>query len=279
MFTSFVPLFAALSWLEALILGIVEGLTEYLPVSSTGHLILAGHWLGLTGDPAVKSFDIVIQGGAILAVLGLYRGHVARMLRGLCGRDAHGLRLVINIAIAFVPAAVVGLVLEGSIKERLFAPGPVAGALVAGGVGMIAADLVLRRKREQTGNAIERLTPAGALVIGLFQCLALWPGTSRSLVTILGALVVGLNPLAAAEFSFLLALPTLGAATLYDGLKSGGEIVAVIGPGPALLGIAAAAVSAAIAVKAFVAWLVRHGLVPFGVYRIVVGILVFAFWA
>lgn len=269
---------AALGWLDAIILGLVEGLTEYLPVSSTGHLILAAQWLGLQGDEAVKNFEIVIQSGAILAVLGLYRERVRGMVAGLFGRDAQGLRLLLHIALAFLPAAILGVTVEGVIKERLFFAGPVAGALVAGGVAMIVLDRVYRARRERDGRPIEGLTVPGAIVIGLFQCLALWPGTSRSLVTILGALVVGLSPVAAAEFSFLLALPTLGGATAYDLLKNGTTTLSGVGPGPALVGITVAALSAAFAVKGFVAWLVRHGLVPFGVYRIVVGALVLAFW-
>lgn len=261
-----------LGWLEALILGLVEGLTEYLPVSSTGHLILAAHWLGLEGNTGVEAFEIVIQSGAILAVLGLYRHHVAMMLRGLVGKDPAGRALLLKLVVAFLPAVVLGLLLEKRIKEVLFAPGPVAGALVVGGIVMIVLDLVLRRRRE--GRGIGALSYRQALVIGLIQCLAMWPGTSRSLVTILAGLLVGLTPVAAAEFSFLLALPTLGGATVYELLKHGDELQAGVGPLAMVVGLVVAALSAALAVKGFVAWLVRHGFVPFGVYRIILGIVV-----
>ncbi|MEN6526220.1 MAG: undecaprenyl-diphosphate phosphatase [Candidatus Polarisedimenticolia bacterium] len=270
-----VPPLAALDALQSLILGLVEGLTEYLPVSSTGHLIIADHFLGIQGEGS-KAFDVVIQIGAILAVLGLYRRRVGQMALGLVGRDREGGNLLLNLAIAFMPAAVIGLMIEKRIKA-LFDVRHVAWALLVGGVLMIAADLLLRRRREQRGLPLERLGPQGALVIGLFQVLAMWPGTSRSLVTIIGGLIVGLTPLAAAEFSFLLALPTLSAAALYEVVFHHAEMAGAVGAGPLIVGLLAAAVSAAFAVKGFVAWLVRHGFVPFGAYRIVAAAVVFLF--
>jgi undecaprenyl-diphosphatase len=260
--------------LHAAILGLVEGLTEYLPVSSTGHLILAAHWLGLNGE-AINAFDIVIQAGAIAAVLGIYRGRVAQMLKGLVGRDTAGRTLLVNIVVAFLPALVAGALFGSVVKERLFFPQPVAAALAAGGLVMIALDVTLRRRREASGRPLEGLTIPGALAIGLLQCLALWPGTSRSLVTILAGLLVGLTPAAAAEFSFLLALPTLGAATAHDALGHGAALLQVVGPASLAIGLVVAAVSAAIAVKGFVAGLVRFGLVPWGVYRIALAAVVF----
>lgn len=266
--------FATLSAAHAAILGLVEGITEYLPVSSTGHLILVGSWLGLDGD-AVKHFDVVIQFGAILAVVGLYRARVGQMLRGLVGKDPAGLALVMRLLVAFLPAAVLGFAFAKTLKERLFAPLPVAGALAIGGVVMIVLDRRLRPARERSGFGFDALTLRAALVIGLCQCLALWPGTSRSLVTILGGLAVGMTPVAAAEFSFLLALPTLGAATVYDLAKHGPLLIDAVGPAALVIGMVVAAISAALAVKGFVAWLVRHGLVPFGVYRIALAVVVF----
>ena len=277
------PPVASLSLWHAAILGLVEGLTEYLPVSSTGHLILVTRWLGLDGTTAaadaLKDFNIVIQLGAVLAVLGLYRARVGQMLRGLVGRDAVGRALLVRLIVAFLPAAVVGVLFEEQLKAHLFAPLPVAGALAVGGIVMIVLDRALRARRERAGFGVEALTLQAAACIGLVQCLALWPGTSRSLVTILAGLAVGLTPLAAAEFSFLLALPTLGGATAFDLLKHGGQLVHTVGPGALLVGLAVALVSAALAVKAFVAWLVRHGLVPFGVYRVILAALVFAVMA
>ncbi len=260
--------------LQAGILGLVEGLTEYLPVSSTGHLILAGQWLGLGGDNAVKDFDVVIQFGAVLAVLGLYRRRVGQMVQGLLGRDGAGLRLLVNLVVAFLPAGVLGLLLEKRIKEVLFGTAPVVAALAVGGVAMIVLDLLFRKRRERDGRPIEALGLGGALIIGFCQCLAMWPGTSRARATSRAGLLVGRTPLAAAEFSFLLALPTLGGATVLEVAKHGAEMAAGVPPLPMAIGLIVAALSAAAAVKAFVAWLVRHGFVPFGVYRIVLALVV-----
>ncbi len=268
---------SSLTPLEALLLGLVEGLTEYLPVSSTGHLILAAEALGRGGDPALKSFEIVIQAGAILAVLGLYRQRVQQMVLGLFGRSDAGRKLLINLVVAFMPAAVLGVLLHGWIKSYLTAPLPVALALLVGG-GVMLALRPLYRKRNESGKDIDALTVRQSLIIGCTQCLAMWPGTSRSLVTILAGLGIGLSPVAAAEFSFLLALPTLGGATVYELLSSGGALFEGVGPGAFAAGLAMAFVSAALAVKAFVGWLTRHGLEPFGFYRIALAIAVLVFW-
>jgi undecaprenyl-diphosphatase len=252
---------------QALALGLVEGITEYLPVSSTGHLILAESLLGLDrpeSKPALDAFSIVIQGGAILAVLGLYWPRVLGMLRGLLGRDPAGLRLLVNLVIAFVPAVVVGVPLDHWIERHLFHPLPVVAALAGGGVIMIALDRGLPRGT----RGIDDVSPRQALLIGMFQCLALWPGTSRAMVVIVGGLLVGLRARDAAEFSFLLGLPTLGGACAYKLLKEH-DAIAQLGIAPVVLGIAVAAVSAALAVRWLVAFLNRHGLEPFGWYRLV----------
>lgn len=277
--------------LQAIILGLVEGITEYLPVSSTGHLILAAAFLKLD-DPAVKSsvdaFNIVIQGGAILAVLGLYFPRVLSMLRGLCGKDKAGLRLAINLLIAFLPAAILGVLLDDWISSKLFSPGPVIAALVVGGVYMIALDIWRKKKfppvaadTPQPGLDINDLTPAKALFIGLMQCIAMWPGTSRSMMTITGGVMAGLRPARAAEFSFLLGLPTLGGACCYKLLKNLKEasdtgtpnLFEELGWTPVILGMLVAAISAALAVKWLVGFLNKHGLTPFGIYRILLGAL------
>lgn len=276
--------------LQAIILGLVEGITEYLPVSSTGHLIIAGALLGLdepASKRAIDDFMIVIQGGAILAVLGLYWPRVLSMLRGVMGKNPAGLRMAINIVVAFVPAAVLGLWLDDLIEEHLFKPAPVLAALFLGGVWMIGIDRWRRRKQQaavsagmpadqQVGIALEDMTWKHALAIGCFQCVAMWPGTSRSMMTIAGGMMVGLRPRDAAEFSFLLGLPTLGAACLYKlakNLKHAHDtgtpnLFEQLGVTPVIVGIAVATVSAVLAVRWLVGFLNRHGLAAFGWYRI-----------
>ena len=263
------------SW-QAAVLGLVEGVTEYLPISSTGHLILASWLLGL-GDPASReamaTFEIAIQGGAILAVLGLYRARVLQMLRGAVGADAAGRRLLLQVAIAFAPAALLGPLLDDPIEEHLFRAAPVLGALFVGGVWMIWLD---RRRDLHAGGGLESLSMAGALGVGLFQCVAMWPGTSRSMMTIAGGVLLGLRAASAAEFSFLLGVPTLGAACAFKLAKNllaasrgeGQTIFEALGVGPVAIGFAVAAVSAALAVRWLVAFLERRGLAPFGWYRI-----------
>ncbi len=271
---------------RAVVLGVVEGLTEYLPVSSTGHLILVSHWMGLshfTGvegplgkrvetAPGVDAYNIVIQLGAILAVLGLYRKRVAQMLAGMVGRDPAGLRLAALLIVAALPAAVVGVLFHTQIKDYLFGPVTVCGALAVGGVLMMLVEYATRRrrKRRETIRELTNIRFWQALVIGCAQILAMWPGTSRSMITIIAALLVGLDMVAAAEFSFLLALPTLGGATLFDLVKDGGEIVDVAGVDGLLVGLVVSGVVAALAVKFFVKWLTHHGLWPFGLYRIAI---------
>ena len=260
-----------LAWWEAVVLGLVEGITEYLPVSSTGHLILTSSLLRLDRPDTKEALDaylVVIQGGAILAVLWLYWPRVVQMVRGLLGRDAGGMRLAWNVALAFVPAAVVGLLLAKAIKATLFSSAPVLAALAAGGVWMIW----LGRRDRRGEQDVTAMPWRTALGIGLFQTLALWPGTSRSMVTIGGGMLLGLDTVAAAEFSFLLGLPTLGAACVHDladNLRHGGpSMFQQLGAGSVVLGVAVATVSAVFAVRWLVSFLTRHGLAPFGWYRV-----------
>lgn len=268
--------------LQAIILGLVEGITEYLPVSSTGHLILAAWLLGLQEDAArktaVDSFNIIIQGGAILAVLGLYRARVGAMIKGLTGKDHEGLILFLKIVVAFLPAAVLGVLFDDWIEERLFKPVPVLIALGGGGLLLIVLapwirTLVERERAER--DDFSMLTFGHALAIGFMQALAMWPGTSRSMVTILGGILFGLSPRRAAEFSFLLGLPTLGGACVYKLFKQArhdpsGYIETLGGPLPVAVGILVAAVSAAIAVKWLVGYLSRGGFAAFGWWRVAV---------
>jgi len=261
---------------HAVVLGLVEGITEYLPVSSTGHLILTSALLGLDTPEqksALAAFEIVIQGGAILAVLGLYWRRVVQMAGGVLGRDPLGRRLLVNLVVGFLPAGLLGPLLDHPIEQHLFHPGPVLGALFLGGVWMIWLD---RRHAPTEGAPLDALGWKQALGIGLFQCAAMWPGTSRSMMAIAGGVLLGLRATEAAEFSFLLGLPTLGGACVYKLAKNllasahagAPNLFEQLGFAPVALGLAVAAIAAALAVRWLVGFLQRHGLAPFGWYRI-----------
>jgi len=268
-----------MTWLDALLLGTLEGLTEFLPVSSTGHLILLGTVLG-HNDDAAKTLDVVIQLGAVIAVVVYYRARISRLIRGLLHKDPASLRLTAALAVAFVPAAFVGLAFHRVIKERLFGPGPVGLALVVGGVLMMAVEMV-RRRRGVTESAADDdaeladVTLGRAAVIGLCQCFALWPGASRSMTTIVGGQLAGLSTKAAADFSFLLAIPTLGAATVFDLVKGGSALFASPDGRASLgIGLSTSFVVALLVIAAFLRYLKRFGLSPFGLYRVALGALV-----
>lgn len=256
--------------LQAIVLGVVEGLTEYLPVSSTGHLIIAQYLLGMRESSALSAFEVCIQGGAILAVLGLYFPRVAQMWRGLLGKAPEGRRLAVNLLIGFFPAAVVGLIGSRFIKTYLFNAPTVMVSWALGGIVI----LLYVRARQRAGKAdagipLERLSARGALGIGLMQCIAMCPGVSRSLMTMLGGLCAGLSLAAAVEFSFLLGLITLGAATCHDAVAHGADMLQQIGWQAMLIGTLVAWVSSIVAVKWMVAFLQRHSLSIFGWYRLV----------
>lgn len=257
----------------AALLGVVEGLTEYLPVSSTGHLILVSRWLGLEGE-GVDAFDVVIQLGAILAVLVHYRRLLWERVVGLGSGQRESIALATALLLGFVPTAVVGVLLRKKIKALLFGPGPVAIALVVGGLVMIVVEIVRERKGHPGAVGLEHVTPKRAFLIGIGQCFSMWPGTSRSMCTILAGQLSGLSTATAAEFSFLLGLPTLGAATLYEMLKSRHEL-ALLGTWNVIVGLVVSFVVAWAVIAAFIAYLKRFGLLPFGVYRILLGVLVF----
>jgi undecaprenyl-diphosphatase len=278
---------------QAFILGIIEGITEYLPVSSTGHLLVAQHLMGIgTGDSpldkaAADTFAICIQGGAILAVAGLYYKRVVKMILGVLGRDPEGLRLALLILAGFLPAAVLGVICNDWIEARLFGMWPIIFAWVVGGVLILVAARWSRRKGadNSTGKDLMEMTLKMALIIGFLQCVAMWPGTSRSLMTIVGGLLVGLSIRSAVEYSFLLGVLTLTAATAKKAvwkIEGIGESYDVWFGGVKLMmdhygalslgiGVAAAAVSAALAVKWLVSYLQSHGLSLFGWYRIGIG--------
>ncbi len=262
-----------MEWWQSLILGLVEGITEYLPVSSTGHLLLTQRALGIPESDAANAFAICIQAGAIVAVLGLYRARVAQMVRGLLGNNIEGRNLAFAMVAAFLPAAVIGFLAGDWVHENLFGGErwglwPVVAAWFAGGVAILAVSAFRKRRAPGSGLSLENLTVRMALVIGLCQCVAMWPGVSRSLVTIVGGVLAGLALPAAVEFSFLLGVLTLGAATCYDALKHGREMLDLYGAFPLLIGFVAAWASAVLAVRWMVGYLNRHGMGVFGWYRI-----------
>jgi len=260
--------------LVALVLGIVEGLTEFLPVSSTGHLIVAGSLLDYTGEQA-KVFEIVIQAGAILAVCWEYRARIARVLRGL-GSDPVAQRFAVNVAVAFVPAAALGLVFAKAIKAVLFAPVPVALAFI---VGALVILWVERRERLRPGvvriDDVDAMRWTDALKVGFAQALALIPGTSRSGATIIGGMLFGLSRRAATEFSFFLAIPTLFAACGYELVKNR-ALLSTADLSAFGAGFAAAFVSAFLCVRWLIRYVSRHDFVPFAWYRILFGGVILA---
>lgn len=299
---------AELSISDAAILGTVEGVTEYLPVSSTGHLIIASHALKLDsdvplhnthGDPlwykkpsdrhpigealtlklAADTYTIVIQFGAIAAVAILYWRQLLSLIYGLLGRDPVGLRLLRNLLLAFLPAAVIGLALHNWIDEHLFSVTAVIAAQIAGAFLIFWAEAFRKRRGSplHSSDAATELTTRQALNIGLLQCAALWPGTSRSMMTIVGGYLAGLDPRRSAEFSFLLGFVTLSAATVFKSYKSGGAMIEVFGWSHVLFGCVVAAVTAALAVKFLVGWLSRHGMIVFAYYRLAFAAVLAAF--
>ncbi len=264
--------------LEIIILGIVEGLTEYLPVSSTGHLLLTESLLNMAqSKEALDALAVCIQGGAILAVLSLYFPRVKAMIQGLLGKNPSGRKMLINLILGFLPAAVVGLCCASLIKEYLFNTYTVAYSWIIGG-GVILAYCVWRSKQGQAnegkvGDSLESLTPGKALTIGALQCVAMIPGTSRSLMTMLGGMFVGLSVEAAVEFSFLLGLITLGAATVHDAYKDGALMLESFGWEALVVGTVVSWFSAWLAVKWMVSYLQKHSFSIFGWYRIGIGIV------
>jgi len=257
--------------LKALVMGVVEGLTEFLPISSTGHLIITGELIGFLTREERGAFEIFIQLGAILAVVWEYRRRLIGVVAGL-SHDPAARRFVTNLIIAFLPAAVIGLLTAIYIKAHLFSAVPVAIALIVGGVLILWAE---RREHVITVQEVEEMTWRDALKIGFAQCFALIPGTSRSGATIIGGLLFGLSRRAATEFSFFLAIPTLSAAALYD-LYRQREVVTGEIAGLLLVGLVAAFISAFIAVRGLLRYISRHDFSAFAWYRIGFGLLVLA---
>ncbi|HXC51163.1 MAG TPA: undecaprenyl-diphosphate phosphatase [Candidatus Limnocylindrales bacterium] len=258
--------------LKAAVLGIVEGLTEFLPISSTGHLILAGSLLGWTGDKA-KAFEIIIQAGAILAVCWELRDRLLRVATGIAG-DRSAQRFAVNLAVAFLPAAVLGLAFGSRIKATLFAPVPVALAFIAGGLVILWVERGGGPGDARIGS-MDEMTVVDALKVGIAQAFALIPGTSRSGATIIGGMLFGLSRPAATEFSFFLAIPTLFVATLYSVVKERALFDASDVPIFAV-GLVTSFASAFLCVRWLLRYVATHDFRAFAWYRIAFGLLVLA---
>ncbi len=259
------------SILGAVIIGIVEGATEFLPVSSTAHLIIAVDLLGFAGPPG-KVFEIVIQTGAILAICVLYFQKLLQAVIGL-GSDPAARRFVMAVAIAFLPAAVIGVVLHDFIKSYLFSLYVIAISFIAGGLAIL---LIEYRHPEPRIHAIEQFSVRFSLGVGFIQCLAMIPGVSRSGATILGAMVLGADRKTAAEFSFFLAMPTIFGAAALDLWKNRDGLMASDGMLLIVIGFAAAFLSAIVVVRWLIGFVSHHSFVPFAWYRIAVGIALLA---
>ncbi|MEJ2769210.1 undecaprenyl-diphosphate phosphatase [Mycetohabitans sp. B46] len=261
--------------LKALVLGMVEGLTEFLPVSSTGHLILMGELIDFTGDSS-KVFDVAIQFGAILAVCWEYRERIGQVVQGLA-TEPPARRFALNVIVACLPAVVMGLLFEKPIKALLFSPVPVAIALIVGGIILLWVEAAHRRRDGDAYVArvqsIDELTVVDALKVGLAQCFALIPGTSRSGATIVGGLLTGLERRVATEFSFFLAIPLIFGATVYELVKAR-DALSVSDMGPFTVGFVTAFVSAFACVRWLLRYIATHDFTVFAWYRIGFGLLV-----
>jgi undecaprenyl-diphosphatase len=270
---------------DALIYGLVEGVTEFLPISSTGHLIIVSEFLSSSNkgsEEALNAYLIVIQAGAILAVALIYRRQVFSMFLGVLGLDPRGKRLALLVIVAFLPAALLGPLLDHKIEEFLFGLLPIAIALFLGALLMFWAE---KRKQKadsvinvDDGKMLDELTFFNALSIGFLQCFAMWPGTSRSMMTIVGGYIVGLQRKKAAEFSFLLGLVTLSAAAGYKILTKWDVMEANLSLGPIAFGCMIAGISAALSVFWLVGYLSRKGLGIFVWYRIILSLVLFSIY-
>ena len=264
------------SHLNAVILGVVEGLTEFLPVSSTGHLIIVSDLLGLN-DEKGKVFDIVIQLGAILAVCWEFRARFARAFSGLAG-DPVQQRFAMNLFVAFLPAAIVGLAFQKQIKAFLFNPVSVALALIVGALVIFAVERWYQRHGAPHVTSVDEMTWKDALMVGLAQCFSLIPGTSRSGATIMGGMIFGLSRQVATEFSFFLAVPIMFAATGYQLVKYR-ELLSGEDLAPFAVGFVVSFVFALIAVKALIRYVANHDFKAFAWYRIALGIAVLSYFS
>lgn len=249
---------------QALILGIVEGLTEFIPVSSTGHLILASHFLGIEQTPFVTMFEVVIQFGALLAIVGLF---ASKLLRDRS--------MIKKIVFAFIPTAVIGLIFHESVKALFDDPRVVVWSLIIGGLALLLVEYVMRKRELRSVRPVDAVSSGQGFWVGVFQSLALVPGVSRSGATIAGGLLLGISRPAIVEFSFMLSLPTVAAASGLDLLSygfdlSGGELALLAA------GFLSAFVSALVCVKLFIKYISHHSFAAFAWYRIAVGLVLLA---
>lgn len=258
--------------LKAALLGLIEGLTEFLPVSSTGHLILFGHYLKF--ESPGHSFEVLIQLGAILAILSVYAGKLIALARGALTGDKRSLNFIIAVLVAFLPAVLIGVVAHKTIKEVLFSPFVVCISLISGGLVLLVVD---ETRFETKIRDVEDISLLNALKIGFFQCLAMIPGVSRSGATIVGAMLLGAEKRVAAEFSFFLAMPTMTGAFAYDLYKNYKQLafddVAAVG-----VGFVCAFIAGLFVVRSFLGFVGKHGFTPFAWWRIIVGCLGLAGW-
>jgi undecaprenyl-diphosphatase len=281
---------ADFTYTRALVTGTVEGITEYLPVSSTGHMIISDRMLGVSNDPHVTvsgltdrkgrpislervadDYIVIIQIGAILAVFVAFFGRICGLLSGLCRGERRSLDLAKAIIVAFIPAALLGFIFKDMITAYLFSVEVVAAALLVGGIVILVFEHLLPRKAAESADEVAAIGWRAALIVGLCQCFALIPGTSRSLATILGGRVAGLSHGASTEFSFLVGLLTLSAASVYKMWALGPALTQVYPAGPASVGLLVAAVTAFVSVKWLVGYVSRNGLGVFAWYRIALG--------
>ena len=260
-------------YLIAVIMGIVEGLTEFLPISSTGHLILTGEALDFVG-PRAEAFEIIIQLGAILAVVVIYWPRFLGLIRPTAEQSFGGMRGIFLLFLTCVPASILGLLIHSSIKEYLWEPKSVALALA---VGAIAILIIEHRPRPAKCRSMDQITPAMALGIGVFQCLALWPGFSRSASTIMGGMILGAGRAVAAEYSFIAAVPILAAAAGYEFLKNF-DLFTVNELPMLAIGFVVSFIAAWVAVRTFIRLLQAFTLRPFAIYRLILAPIVFFFW-
>lgn len=268
-FNLFILLFMHnLELLKALFLGLIEGLTEFLPISSTGHLILFGHLIDFQSDSG-RAFEVIIQLGAILAVCWLYRQKIVDLLKGFFSGDMHARRFAVNVFLAFLPAVVIGIFAVDFIKQVLFSPLVVACALIIGGLIIFAVEA--KEFKPKTVEATD-ITFKQAILVGFAQCLAMIPGTSRSGATIIGGMLSGLSRKAATEFSFFLAMPTMLGAATYDLIRNA-SVLSSDNMINIAAGFAAAFIAALLVVKALVKFVEKHTLRVFAWYRVILGVI------